>query len=156
MKKGFRKPIMNVELFVANQAVSTCTVSGGIDYDFDCMYGPTVDTRNVISSSIPNVSGSCSLSIGYASGVSTARDYCKSNMNHSNNNSSRATWTSTNDYLQVTYSGVEGLLYTDGNAQTDASVWSVQNGIVTHSKNSGGMHHMVAPVIDSRTINASW
>lgn len=156
MKQVYETPKMFVENFMANTAVSTCTVEGGISYDFDCMYGPNIDTKNVISSQIPNVTASCRLSIGYAGGIVTARDYCKSRMGHSNNNASRATWSNGEGYLQVTYSGAEGLLYTDGNSSTDASVWSVQFDYVKHSSDRGGTHHMVAPVIDSRTINASW
>lgn len=155
MRKGFEKPVMSVELFVANRAVSTCTVEGGISYDFDCMYGPNVDTANVISAQISGVDATCSLNIGYASGILTARDY-SSKGNHSNNNPRRATWSNGSGYLQVSYSGGEGLLYTDGNSNTDASVWSVESGYVKHSSNRGGMHHMVAPVINTQTINASW
>lgn len=155
MKRVFEKPVMNVELFVANQAVSTCTVEGSIDWTFDCMYGPNTDTKNVISTQIPNVEATCGLNIQYAGGVLTARDY-SSRGNHSNNNSSLAKWTKMSDYLQVTYSGGEGLLYTDGNATTDANVWSVQDGYVKHSSSKGGTHHMVAPVMNSQTINASW
>lgn len=118
---------MSVELFSANQAVSTCTVEGDIKWTFDCMYGPNVDTKNVISTQIPNVEASCSLNIGYAGGVLTARDY-SSGGSHSNNNSSIASWTrfwgdrNNPGYLQVTYSGGQGLLFTDGKASTDASV----------------------------------
>ncbi|MGN0405207.1 MAG: hypothetical protein ACI4F1_08300 [Bariatricus sp.] len=154
MKLEFEKPVMSVELFAANQAVSTCTVEGGISYDFDCMYGPEVDTKNVISNQIPEVTANCSLAIAYAGGISTARDY-SSGGSHSNN-SSRASWTKERDYLQVSYSGAQGLLYTDGDLNTDSSVWTVEDGYVKHAKKRGGTHHMVAPVIDSRTINASW
>lgn len=174
MKRSYERPLMSVELFMANQAVSTCTVQGGIEWTFDCMYGPNTDTTNVISTQIPNVSASCSLNIGYAGGVLTARDY-SSQGNHSNNNSSLATWTSSGlnnggpggrpggrpgggsgeSYLQVTYSGGEGLLYTDGSSSYD-SLWSVGSGIVQHSSERGGTHHMVAPVINTQSINASW
>ncbi|MGN0299318.1 MAG: hypothetical protein ACI4C1_09090 [Lachnospiraceae bacterium] len=172
MKKSYMMPVMKVEQFVANTAVSTCTVQGGINWTFDCMYGPEVDTANVISTQIPNVNATCGLNIGYAGGILTARDY-SSQGSHSNNNSSLATWTtsglgnsggpggkpgggSSDSYLQVVYSGGEGLLYTDGDATTDASVWSVQTGYVKHSSDRGGTHHMVAPVINTQTINASW
>lgn len=173
MKLEFQKPVMNVELFVANQAVSTCTVEGGIEWIFDCMFGPETDPKNVISTQIPNVSANCSLNIGYAGGILTARDYSSSGK-HSDNNPSLSTWTSVglgnggsgghgpgsgsseDSYLQVTYSGGEGLLYTDGSATTDASVWSPQDTYVKHSKSQGGIHHMVAPVINTSSINASW
>lgn len=158
MKKGFEKPVMRVELFVENQAVSTCTVQGGISYDFDYMYGPNVDTANVISTQIPNVEASCQLAIGYAGGILTARDYSSSG-SHSNNNPSRATWSNGAGYLQVSYSGAQGLLYTDGNATTDGKVWSVvssEGGYVKRSNQQGGIHHMVPPIINTQTINASW
>lgn len=156
MKKNFERPIMNVELFAPNQAVSTCDAQGGIDYNFDCMYGPEVDTRNVISSMIEGVTASCTTSIGYASGVNTAVDM-SSKRNHSNNNPGRATWSLKNGYVSVTYSGAEGLLYTDNASKTnDEDVWSVKNGVLEHSSARGGTHHMVAPVVDSRSINASW
>lgn len=161
MKRSYERPMMHAELFMANQAVSTCTVQGDIKWTFDCMYGPDTDTKSVISNQIPNVSATCSLNIGYAGGIRTARDY-NSRGNHSNNNSSMASWSyvkgdrNNPGYLQVTYSGGEGLLYTDGNATTDASVWSVESDYVKHSSSNGGMHHMVAPVINSQTINASW
>ena len=67
------------------------------------------------------------MNIGYAGGILTARDY-SSRGSHSNNNSSIATWTPVRGdwnnpgYLQVTYSGGQGLLFTDGKASTDASV----------------------------------
>lgn len=154
MKSVYERPLMHVEMFVANNAVSTCTVEGGIDYTFDCMRGPTTETKNVISSQIVGVSATCSLNIGYASGIYTARDYYNSKQ-HSNNNS-RATWSNGNGYLQVSYSGAEGILYTDGDANTDGRVWSVEQGYVKHSANGGGTHHMVAPVVDTRYINASW
>lgn len=152
MKRKFERPVMSIELFVANQAVSACTVEGGIDYKFDCMFGPEVDTGNVINDAIAS---GCNRQIGYADGISTARDY-SSGGNHSDNNSSRATWTRGSGYLQVTYSGAEGILYTDGSARTDEQVWSVESGYVKHSSSRGGTHHMVAPVVDSTTINASW
>lgn len=153
MKSVYERPLMRMEMFVANNAVSTCTVEGGIDYTFDCMFGPNVDIgRNVINDTIAS---GCSTKIGYAAGVATARDY-SSGGRHSDNNPSRATWTSGGGYLQVSYSGAEGLLYTDGNTSTDSRVWSVEGGYVQHSSNRGGTHHMVAPVVDSRSINASW
>lgn len=154
MKKEYTMPVMYVEQFVANTAVSTCTVEGGIEYPFDCMYGTEIDTRNVINDTIAS---GCSTKIGYAQGINTARDYAYG-FGHSNNNPDRATWTYASDrsYLQVTYSGAEGILYTDGNANTDSQVWSVESGYVKHSTNRGGTHHMVAPVVDSRTVNASW
>lgn len=152
VKNMYERPLMRIEMFVANNAVSTCTVEGGINYKFDCMYGPNVDTGYVINDTIAS---GCNTKIGYAAGYSTARDY-SSRGNHSNNNSGRATWTKEKSYLQVTYSGTEGLLYTDGSATTDSSVWSVEDGYVKHSSNKGGMHHMVAPVVDSRSVNASW
>lgn len=152
MKKEYTMPVMYLEQFVANTAVSTCTVEGGINYTFDCMMGPNVDLDVVINDTIAT---GCNRKIGYAPGIDTARDY-SSRGSHSNNNPSRATWTKYNNYLQVTYSGAEGLLYTDGSANTDSKVWSVESGYVKHSTSPGGMHHMVAPVVDSRTINASW
>lgn len=156
MKSVYERPLMRVEMFVANNAVSTCTVEGGINYTFDCMKGPNTDPGYVISSQMDNVSANCSLNIGYAPGINTARDYCNSGR-HSNNNRNRATWTNGNGYLQVTYSGAEGILYTDGDPDTDSQVWSVVEGShVEHSKNDGGQHHMVAPVVDTRSVNASW
>lgn len=163
MKRTYERPLMSVELFMANQAVSTCTVEGSIDWTFDCMYGPNTDTASVISTQIPNVEASCSVNIGYAPGILQARDY-SSRGNHSNNNSSLANWKrvggsrGSSGYLQVIYSGGEGLLYTDGDATTDASVWSIvaSEGYVKHSSDRGGMHHMVAPVMNTQTINASW
>lgn len=158
MKSVYERPLMHVEMFVANNAVSTCTVEGGIDYTFDCMMGPDVDTGTVIADAIAS---GCRNKIGYAQGKSTARDY-SSRGSHSNNNSSRATWSQVNGgrgqsgYLEVTYSGAEGILYTDGNANTDSQVWSVEDSYVKHSTNEGGMHHMVAPVVDARSVNASW
>lgn len=156
MKREYESPMMYVEEFVANAAVSTCTVEGGINYTFDCMKGPNVDTGTVINDTIAT---GCNRQIGYASGTTVARDY-SSGGRHSNNNPGRATWTTGgswgNSYLQVSYSGAEGILYTDGNATTDSKVWSVEAGYVKHSSSSGGTHHMVAPVVDSRTINASW
>lgn len=159
MKRSYESPLMSIELFMANQAVSTCTVEGDIKWTFDCMYGPDTDTTSVISTQIPNVEASCSVNIGYAGGILTARDY-SSRGNHSNNNRSLAKWDwdRKGGYLQVTYSGGEGLLYTDGNASTDSSVWSVNStdGYVIHSEDRGGMHHMVAPVMNTQTISASW
>lgn len=161
MKRVFEKPVMNVELFVANQAVSSCTIHGqGVEYTFDCMVGPNTDTTNVISSDIPGVTASCKVSIGYASGILTARDY-SSRGSHSDNNKKLATWTTGSDgwngnYLQVTYSGGAGLLYTDGNANTDKSVWSVESGYVKHSSSKGGTHHMVAPVMNPNNMDTSW
>ena len=158
MKAVYERPLMRVEMFTANQAVSTCTTQGGIDYTLDCMVGPKVDSARIINDTIAS---GCSTKIGYASGISTARDY-SSGGRHSDNNSSRATWTEVkgeNGYLQVVYSGAEGLLYTDGNASTDSKVWKtdkISDGYVYHTASDGGMHHMVAPVVDSRTINASW
>lgn len=164
MKRSYERPLVSVELFMANQAVSTCTVEGSIDWTFDCMYGPNTDTKNVISTQIPGVTASCSLNIGYAAGILTARDY-SSRGSHSNNNRSLAQWNyvrgswCSDGYLQVTYSGGEGLLYTDGDATVD-SVWSVEGsgstGYVKHSSRRGGTHHMVAPVLNTQTINASW
>lgn len=159
MKRSYESPLMSIELFMANQAVSTCTAEGGINWTFDCMAGPNTDTTKVISTQIPGVTATCSLNIGYAAGIRTARDYAGSR-NHSNNNSSLATWTNTKEYIQVTYSGGEGILYTDGNANTDKKVWSIvgsgSTGYVKHSTNDGGRHHMVAPVMNTQTINASW
>lgn len=165
MKRSYERPLVSVELFMANQAVSTCTVEGSINWTFDCMYGPKTDTANVISNQIPGVTGSCKLNIGYAAGILTARDY-SSRGNHSNNNPSLAQWNyvrgswGSDGYLQVTYSGGEGLLYTDGSPNTDVNVWSVEgsgsSGYVKHSSSRGGMHHMVAPVLNTQTINASW
>ncbi len=158
MRNIYERPLMRVEMFVANNAVSTCTVEGGVNYTFDCMVGPNTDPGYVINDTIAS---GCNTKIGYAPGYSVARDY-SSGGSHSNNNSGRATWTTVrenrNSYLQVTYSGAEGLLYTDGNSTTDSQVWSVnkEGGYVQHSSNSGEMHHMIAPVVDSRSINASW
>lgn len=157
MRKNYEQPMMFVEEFMTNSAVSTCTVEGGIAYDFDCMFGPNVDTEYVIADA---VASGCTNKIGYASGISVARDY-SSGGRHSNNNSSRATWEKERDsngsYLQVSYTGAEGIIYTDYcNATKDAEVWSVESDYVKHSSKSGGMHHMVAPVIDSRSVNASW
>lgn len=157
MKLEFQKPVMNVELFVANQAVSTCTVKGGIEWTFDCMFGPNVDTANVISSQIPDVDASCSKSIGYAGGITTARDYSKDRVGHSDNNSKISSWSKGDGYIQVSYTGAEGLLYTDNNKRvTDSNVWKVDTGYIYHTSSRGGQHHMVAPVIDGRSINASW
>ena len=163
MKRAYERPLMSAELFMANQAVSTCTVEGGIEWTFDCMAGPNTDTKNIISNMVPNVDATCGLNIGYAPGVLTARDYSSYRSRHSNNNKSSvtATWTNVREgwsssYLQVTYSGGEGLLYTDGKASTDAAVWSNEGAYVKHSSRSGGMHHMVAPVINTQSINASW
>lgn len=153
MKLTYERPCVTIEAYVANQAIATCTVSGGITYTFDCMYGPQVDTFNCISKSI---SDGCNTDIGYAEGITTARDY-SSRGRHSNNNPSMATWTTGSNYLQVTYSGkVDGLLYTDGSIH-NITCWSITtDGIVQHSSDSGGTHHMVAPVVDSYSINASW
>lgn len=154
MKGKYSRPVLYVENFAANQAVSTCTVEGGIEYTFDCMRGPDIDTGRVIADAIAS---GCNTKIGYASGISTARDYYNSN-SHSNNNSSRATWTNGSGYLQVTYSGAQGILYTDsdGWGNFSSQEWSQADGYVMHSRNQGGMHHMVAPVVDSRSVNASW
>lgn len=155
LKKAYVRPVMGVELFMANAAVSTCTVEGGISYNFDCMYGPNVDTATVINDTIAT---GCNTKIGYADGISTARDY-SSRGSHSNNNPDRATWSGDgrgSAYLEVTYSGAEGILYTDGSSNTDATVWSIEDGYVKHSRDRGGTHHMVAPVVDSRSVNASW
>lgn len=154
MRKKYRTPQLSVELFTANRAIAGCAVESGIDWTFDCMRGPNTDTANVISSTL--TSSSCTLNIGYASGSKTARDYYNSS-SHSSNAGGK--WTTGGDwrngYVQVTYSNAAGLLYTDGNATTDASVWSVDSGIVTHSNAEGGMHHMVAPVTETQVRNVS-
>lgn len=162
MKRSYESPLMSIELFMANQAVSACTAEGGIDWTFDCMAGPNTDTTKVISTQIPGVTATCGLNIGYASGILTARDYDGSS-NHSNNNRNLATWTTGKDdgkrgdsYLQVKYSGGQGILFTDGNASIDSNVWTIEDGYVKHAKKGGGMHHMVAPVMNTQTINASW
>lgn len=148
---------MSVELFSANQAVSTCTVEGGIEWTFDCMYGPNTDTRNVITNQL-QIEGSCKSNIGYAAGYTTARDY-SSKGSHSSN-VSRAQWSYNEQekYLQVEYFGGQGLFYADsddwGGVSTDA--WSMENGYVKHAKKGGLTHHMVAPVINTQTINANW
>lgn len=159
MKKKFERPVMNVELYAPNQAVSACSVpDGGIEYKFDCMRGPKVDTEKVISNALGITT--CKLSIGYASGSNMARDYFNSKEN-SDNNPGKATWVRENGYVQVTYSGAQGLLYTDGvdkhsNSLKNDGCWSVANGIVTHDSKEGGQHHMVAPVMNASTISSSW
>lgn len=177
MKKVYERPLMSVELFVANQAVSTCTVEGGIDWTFDCMIGPTTDSATCVNVS---VASGCTTQVGYAAGVQTARDYCLSNNGHSDNSigqwSDGSGGSENGSYLQVFYSGAEGILYADstgtgnsgggghgntGNTSTASNIttanWSVVAGeYVWHSSTQGGNHHMVAPVMDSRSINASW
>lgn len=155
VKNVYEKPLMRVEMFVANNnvAASSCTVVGGISYTFDCMVGPNVDAENVINDTIAS---GCSSKIGYADGLDTARDYSSRGSRHSDNNPTRANWSKGNGYLQVTYSGAEGILYTDGSTQTDSQVWSVEDSYVKHNGNSGGMHHMVAPVVDASTVSSSW
>lgn len=154
MRNIYERPLMRVEMFVANNAVSTCTVEGGFEYPFDCMFGTEIDKKQVVNDIIAS---GCGTNIGYAQGYDTARDYAYG-FGHSNNNPSRATWTYSSDrsYLQVTYSGAKGLLYTDGDANIDKQVWSQESGYVKHSKAGGGTHHMVAPVVDTASINASW
>lgn len=163
MGKVFKKPVMCVELFVANQAVSTCTIEKGVEWTFDCMAGNQTDKATVVADDVPNISGSCTNKVGYASGITTARDY-QGKSNHTTYNSTISTWSAGYDrngsYFQVVYSGTEGILYADatGSGYMSPELWTVdsQNKCVTHNTNNGLMHHMVAPVISTSSINASW
>lgn len=154
MKRKYDSPVLLVEEFSANSAVASCNAEGGIDYKFDCMAGRTVDIgRNVIAENLGE--GTCRTNIGYAVGADTARDYAGSR-NHSHNGSGVWTINGTgkNTYLQVTYAGAEGILYTDEGG--NMSAWSIEGGIPTHASSGGGRHHNVAPVMDSSTISTSW
>lgn len=160
MKRAYERPLMSVELFMANQGVaSSCTTEGGLEWKFDCMYGTDVDTLNNVVSDV--LAAGCTTKVGYAGGITTARDY-DIGFGHSNNNPSIAEWTNGSDnggqYLQVTYSGAQGILYTDGdgNGNIDLSPWTVETVYVKHSNQGGRMHHMVSPVIDTTSVSASW
>lgn len=65
-------------------------------------------------------------------------------------------------YLSVTYTGAQGLLYADatGRGSFTTKQWSTTEipGVVAHSKsgNRGYAHVMIAPVLDTRSVNASW
>ena len=162
MKRSYESPLMSIELFMANQAVSACTVEGGVEWTFDCMKDNGEIQRNVVSVQI-STEGSCGLNVGYAPSIRTARDY-DSNGTHSNHNPNIATWGSDSDregsYLQVTYTGAEGLLYGDQQNQQavtlDAWSYGSSGAYVKHVKKGSGPHHLVAPVMNTQTINASW
>lgn len=166
MKREYKSPIMYVEVFTVNSAVSTCTAQGGINWTFDCMKGPNIDRGTVVADALAS---GCDTKVGYAAGITTA--YSFYGKSHSDNNSSRATWGKGNyenaadknysgNYISVSYTGAEGLLYADASdwGQYTINNWSTTKvpGVVAHSKAEGLRHHMVAPVIDSTTVNASW
>ena len=160
MKKVYERPVLVAEEFVANTAVAKCTVSGGINYTFDCMKGPNTDTASVIADA-EFVEGTCKTTMGYAAGSNTAISYGTNS--HSNNNSSIASWTTSgggkgnnsSSYVKVTYSGeIDGLLY--GTESGLVSGITVEKGIVTFASSVSGTHRQVAPVIDSYSVNASW
>lgn len=172
MKEVYIKPCMITESFMPNQAVSTCTVEGGISWTFDCMAGNQVDTHTVIAAngSISTDIGACDTKVGYAKSITTAYDF-QGSRNHTNHNKSIATWGNgkvsgsgeySGSYYSVTYKGAEGILYADadGKGSFSTAPWGMTtiDGVVgvAHSNKGGKMHHMVAPVVDSRTINASW
>lgn len=162
MKRSYESPLMSIELFMANQAVSACTVEGGVDWTFDCMKDNGEIQLKVVSAQI-STEGSCDLKVGYAPSIRTARDY-DSNGTHSDHNSNIAQWGNGSDqdgsYLQVTYTGAEGLLYVDQvNKHTvTLDAWSVvpSGAYIKHVNSGSGPHHLVAPVMNTLTINASW
>ena len=162
MKRSYESPLMSIELFMANQAVSACTVEGGVDWTFDCMKDNGEIQLNVVSVQI-STEGACGLNVGYAQSINTARDYY-SNGTHSDHNPNIAKWGYGSDqdgsYLQVTYTGAEGLLYGDQENQHSVTLkaWSVvpSGAYIKHVKSGSGSHHLVAPVMNTQTINASW
>ena len=161
MKRSYESPLMSIELFMANQAVSACTVEGGVDWTFDCMKDNGEIQRNVVSVQI-STEGSCGLNVGYAPSIRTARDYDFGGT-HSDHNPNIAQWGYGSDregsYLQVTYTGAEGLLYGDERGQEVLlGAWSEDpsGAYIKHIKSGSGPHHLVAPVMNTQTINASW
>ncbi|SDB12213.1 hypothetical protein [Eubacterium oxidoreducens] len=158
MKKTYMTPQMEIELFVPNQAVSTCTVDKNTSWAFDCMKGPNVDyASNIINSTIAS---NCGTQVGYAGGVLTAK--YRGGSSHSNHNSSMATWTSEQSgskrYLVVNYSSGDGLLYaeSDNNGRnTSKGNWSVKSNYIVN-EGASRMHAMVAPVISTTSVSSSW
>ncbi|MCR5665237.1 MAG: hypothetical protein K6G01_00275 [Eubacterium sp.] len=162
MKKTYVTPKMEIELFMPNQAVSTCTVNSSTSWAFDCMKGPNVDyASNIVASSLSN---DCGTNVGYAAGKLTAK--YRSGSSHSNHNSSIASWTSETTgsgwnkkkYLVVTYSSGDGLLYAeaDNNGHnTCAGNWTSKDNYIVN-EGASHMHAMVAPVLNSTSVNASW
>lgn len=164
MKNIYQKPVLQVELFTANQAVASCDVSGGIEYTFDCMAGkdPDIISSVISTTTSGDFTGSCRIRIGYSSGSYMAQDYSRnSNSEHSDEGTTiRGQWGGDNSYLQVTYTGAIGMFYADSNGINDSSPstenWSVTgtNKVVVHDARGGGVHHIVAPLISA--IATSW
>lgn len=161
MKRSYESPLMSIELFMANQAVSACTVQGGVDWTFDCMKDKGEIRHNVVSTQI-SIEGTCGLNVGYAQSKNTARDYDFGGT-HSDHNKNIAKWVYVRDqepqYLQVTYTGAEGLLYGDEHGQLvslDAWKNDLSRAYIEHTEIGSGPHHLVAPVMNTQTISASW
>lgn len=158
MKNMYERPLMRVEMFVASNAVAaSCTVTDGIEWEFDCMAGPNTDTRNVISNEIGG--STCNSNVAYYGGINTAIDYSKQfSRNHSNN--AGGTWTDTNGnsgHMQVTYSNAEGLFVADADNRGNISTanWSATSAYASHDNKGGLMHHMVSPVLSAANISQS-
>lgn len=168
MKREYSCPKLFVENFTPNAAVAACTSEGGIEWTFDCFRGPNTDNATVVASGL--TTDGCNKAVGYAPGVNTAWTFYFRG-NHSNN-SDIAEWGSgtyngtdsnySGRYLSVTYTGAQGLLYADatGNGSFTTNEWSTTKipGVVAHSKNGnrGYDHAMIAPVINTASVNASW
>lgn len=163
MKRAYDRPVMNVELFMANQGVAaSCTITSGVKWTFDCMIGPTADAEYCVNDQVAN---GCQNQAGYAPGIDTARDYTRSSNGHSNN-SSVATWTKGTggdgggSYVQVQYTGAQGILYISsmgkGSGLTTKG-WNVSDdGYVWHASSNSTYHHNVAPVLNAANISTSW
>lgn len=158
MRECYEKPMMYMEAFVPNEAVSACTVNSEFKYTFDCMRGPNVDKMTgVINNTIAT---GCSTQVGYASGYTKARNY-NMQAGHSNNNATSvaSTWITTSLYVQVTYTGnnIDGLLYMSGDSRSvNTNHWEDKEGYWSHTNNNDGQHVMIAPVVNVTSINASW
>lgn len=168
MKREYSCPKLFVENFTPNAAVAACTSEGGIEWTFDCLRGPITDNHTVVASGL--TTDGCDKAVGYAAGVDTAWTFYYSY--YHSRNSSIAQWGSGtydgNDsdysgrYLSVTYTGAQGLLYADatGHGTFTTNEWSTDKipNVVAHSKhgNRGYNHTMIAPVINTASVNASW
>ena len=160
MKKAYMIPCMQIEEFAANQAVSSCSVTEGFTYTFDCLDGPNADqVKNAIA---VNLADNCTNNIGYLPGGNTGIWTNASGGRGSENNPTIGYYTHSGRTNKVTYtaSNLDGILYCVSNSKTSyaTGTWDTTSVEKTvQCTNKGRYTHVgVAPVLDAANVKSSW